>query len=333
MRIEAACFTARGLALGEGLIAAGLDLGLERCGEGGRSVGAWTAECFPAADALLFIGAAGIAVRAIAPYVEAKTSDPAVLVLDEGGHYVIPILSGHIGGANALAGRLAGLLGARAVVTTATDLNGVFAADNWATERGYHIHDPAQIKGVSARLLAGEGVGLWSHFPVEGALPEGVDLALSRAEAHLTIGVEKTGNDHALRLIPPALVLGVGCRRGTETAAIEALFHVVCSQEDLHPMAFGRVSSIDLKGDEPGLLEFCRSRGLPFQTFSAQELAGVEGDFTPSPFVEATTGVDNVCERAAALGGCTLLVKKTAGFGVTMAVAAMPWTVRFEEEV
>lgn len=333
MKIEAACFTERGRALGERLAAEGLEFHLTRCGGEGPGVGEWTAQSFPRANALLFIGAAGIAVRAVAPYVTAKTSDPAVLVLDEGGRYVIPILSGHIGGANALASRLAALLGAEAVITTATDINKVFAADTWAAGRGYHIHDPARIKTVSARLLSGERAGLWSSFPVEGALPEGLYPAPSREEAHLTIGVEKAENERALRLIPPVLVLGVGCRRGTEAAAIEELFKTLCDKEDLHPKAFGLVCSIDLKKDEPGLLEFCRGRGLPFQTFSAGELAGVPGDFTPSPFVEATTGVDNVCERSAALGGGMLRVKKTAGGGVTMAVAVRPWTVRFEEEL
>lgn len=333
MKIEAACFTRRGHALGERLAEAGIDFTLTRCGGEGLGVGEWAVRHFPQADALLFIGAAGIAVRAIAPHVTAKTSDPAVLVLDEGGRYVIPILSGHIGGANVLATRLAALLGAEAVITTATDINKVFAADTWAAGHGYHIQDPARIKTVSSRLLSGEGAGLWSVFPVEGALPKGIYPVPRREEAHLTIGVWKAGNEHALRLIPPALVLGVGCRRGTERAAIEALFSVLCDKENLHPKAFGLVCSIDLKKDEPGLLEFCRERSLPFQTFSAGELAGVPGDFTPSPFVEATTGVDNVCERSAVLGGGMLRVKKTAGGGVTMAVAVRPWTVRFEEEL
>ncbi len=334
MVLEAICFTERGMALGErlsALLPAGeIDFRLTRGGKGGPSLAQWTAVRFPAADCLLFIGAAGIAVRAISPFVAAKTSDPAVLVMDEGGGHVIPILSGHIGGANALALRIGKLLGASPVITTATDVSGVFAADTWATERGYHIHNPRQIKDVSALLLAGERVGFYSVLPVEGPLPHGLFPVDSEEEAGLSITVAGGGNDKALRLIPPALVLGVGCRRDTGREAIEAFFAALCAEENLHPSAFSGVYSIDLKKDEPGLLAFCRGRDLPFTTFSAAELAAATGAYTPSPFVEQTTGVDNVCERSAVVGsGGTLIVKKRAGKGVTMAVARIGLTIHF----
>ena len=334
MVLEAICFTERGMALGERLstcLPAGeIELRLTRGGKGGPSLAQWTAERFPAADGLLFIGAAGIAVRAISPFVAAKTSDPAVLVMDEGGGHVIPILSGHIGGANALALCIAKLLGAGAVITTATDVSGVFAADTWATERGYHIRNPRQIKDVSALLLAGERVGFYSAFPVEGPLPNGLFPVDSEEEAGLSITVAGEGNGKALRLTPPALVLGVGCRRGTDREAIEAFFAALCAEENLHPSAFSGVYSIDLKKDEPGLLAFCQRRNLPFTTFAAAELAAATGEYTPSSFVEQTTGVDNVCERSAAMGsGGTIIIKKRAGKGVTMAVARIGLTIHF----
>ena len=91
----------------------------------------------------------------------------------------------------------------------------------------------------------------------------------------------------------------------------------------------GAVATIDLKKDETGLLDFCRDRGWPLSCYSAEELAAVEGDFTPSDFVRSVTGVDNVCERAALLGAERLLVKKTARDGVTAALALNAWEVRF----
>ena len=131
----------------------------------------------------------------------------------------------------------------------------------------------------------------------------------------------------ALRLIPAIAVLGVGCRKGTPATALERAFAEFLERSGLNSLAFHKVCSIDLKRDEPGLLAFCQSRGLAFETFSAQALLAVEGDFSPSGFVRSVTGVDNVCERAAVLGsGGELIVKKQAGDGVTMAAALAPFS-------
>ena len=132
----------------------------------------WTARWFAGADALVFVGAAGIAVRAIAPHVSSKATDPAVVVVDEGGRFAVPILSGHLGGANDLARRIGALLGAEPVVTTATDLRGLFPVDQWARVQHCAIPEPERIKGVSARLLAGETVALRSDWPISGPPPE-----------------------------------------------------------------------------------------------------------------------------------------------------------------
>ena len=120
---------------------------------------------FSEMDALIFVGAAGIAVREFAPYVRDKRTDPAVLGLNERANFVIPLLSGHIGGANALARRLAAALGATAVVTTATDVNGKFSVDTWATEHGCAISDMGLAKAVSAEILE-HSVPFCSDFPI-----------------------------------------------------------------------------------------------------------------------------------------------------------------------
>ena len=130
-------------------------------------------------------------------------------------------------------------------------------------------------------------------------------------------------------LVPPVLRLGIGCRRGTSSGAIAALTDQLFAEKNIHPAAVGAVATIDLKKDETGLLDFCRDRGWPLSCYSAEELAAVEGDFTPSDFVRSVTGVDNVCERAALLGAERLLVKKTARDGVTAALALNAWEVRF----
>ena len=130
----------------------------------------------------------------------------------------------------------------------------------------------------------------------------------------------------ALRLVPRIAVLGVGCRRGIGQQAMEEAFAALLAQSGLCAEAFYKVCSIDLKRDEPGLRAFCAAHGFAFETFSAAQLAAVEGRFSSSGFVQSVTGVDNVCERSAVLGsGGTLYCKKQAGGGVTMAAAMAPF--------
>ena len=288
----------------------------------------FTAPVFAWADAMVFVGACGIAVRAIAPHVRDKRTDPAVLAVDELGQFVIPLLSGHIGGANRLAARLAEAVGATAVVTTATDVNRRFSVDEWSARQGLYIDDMAAAKAVSAAILEGP-VPVWSDFPIAGDLPAGLEPGESGPLGICISWRRKFPFDRTLLLVPPVLRLGIGCRRGTSSGAIDALTDQLLAEHNVHPAAVGTVATIDLKKDETGLLDFCRDLGWPLSCYSAEELAAVEGDFTPSDFVRSVTGVDNVCERAALLGAERLLVKKTARGGVTAALALNAWEVRF----
>ncbi|MEA4847834.1 MAG: cobalt-precorrin 5A hydrolase [Clostridiaceae bacterium] len=328
MKIAAIAFTDRGMEVGERL-RKDFDMTLAHCPEGGLSL--WTETNFMAADALLFIGAAGIAVRAVAPYIRSKTADPAVVVMDELGSYAIPLLSGHIGGANDLAVRFARCAGALPVITTATDINGVFAVDSWAKSQGLTIANPERIKWISARLLAGETIRIKSLFPVVGNTPPGV--VLGGRDYDVLITYRRSGKAGALRLIAPAVILGIGCKRGIDADTIEAAFKRLMGKTGCSEAALCCAASIDRKAVEPGILEFCRRHGLPFHTFSAAELAEAPGKFSASEFVKNVTGVDNVCERSAVLaGGRRLLAKKEAGSGVTMALAVKELALSFMEE-
>lgn len=141
----------------------GWDVSVSRgFGEGKADLRAWTALAWEASDALLFVGAAGIAVRAIAPHVASKATDPGVVVIDEAGRFAVPLLSGHLGGANELAQTVARAAGAIPVITTATDVRGVWAVDTWARRAGLAVSNPEAIKRVSARLLSG---GAWRSIP------------------------------------------------------------------------------------------------------------------------------------------------------------------------
>ena len=218
-------------------------------------------EAFANMDALIFVGACGVAVRSIAPFVRDKKTDPAVLCLDERASFVIPLLSGHIGGANALAARLAGALGAKAVITTATDVNGKFAVDAWAAQNGCAIEDFALAKRFAAEILEHD-LPLCSEFPVCPPLPGGV-VAAAEGPFGVYIGCRtESPFGVTLRLIPRKLRVGLGCRRGTEQAAIETAVRQVFRENRLALAAISGVSSIDLKQDEPGLLAACRTGQL-----------------------------------------------------------------------
>ena len=309
-------FTERGRALAERIRAA---LGGEAaCTRDGVGLREWTAARFPTARALVYVGAAGIAVRAVAPHLVSKTGDPAVICVDEGGRYAIPLASGHLGGANALARQIAAAIGAEAVVTTATDGRGVFAVDEWARTQGLAVVHPERVKAASAALLNGETVTLRAAFPIDGEPPEGVILT-ERDDADVWLDARP---HDALTLVPRCLTLGVGCRRGTARETLEARFAALCAAHGVLPEAVCAAATIDRKRGEAGLLDFCAAHGWPLLTYTADELAGVAGDFSASAFVRGVTGVDNVCERAAVRAARgELLVGKYAGDGVTFALA------------
>lgn len=290
-----------------------------------ESLSEWTKKAFETSGAVIFIGAAAIAVRAIAPYIKSKLTDPAVLAADEAGRYVIPLLSGHIGGANGLAQRLAKLLGAEAIITTATDSRGIFAVDTWAANGGYAIANPEEIKYISAALLDGDSVGLMSDFEISGDLPEGVIRAKDGRIGICVSGEDKTPFTRTLRLIPKRYVIGVGSRRDACKGALTELFETL----GIDRRAVSAVATIDIKRNERSVTALAEYLGAELLTYSADELNRAEGDFSASEFVKSTVGTDNVCERAAAVSGGRIIIRKTRGRGVTIAASELDWRVRF----
>ncbi|MBQ3077033.1 MAG: cobalt-precorrin 5A hydrolase [Clostridia bacterium] len=287
----------------------------------------WTEDAFARTKQIVFVGAVGIAVRAIAPYVRDKRTDPAVVVLDEGGRFAVSLLSGHLGGANRLAEELAAQTGAVPVITTATDGAGLFAVDLFAKDNHLAITDMGLAKEISAALLDGKRVGFASELPVTGRRPaelsESGELGVAVTERRTWRPFPRT-----LTLIPRRLALGIGCRRGVSKRQIDRVVETVLEENGFHMEQLCCVSSIELKKDELGLLSFCQAQGLPFYSWSAAELNALAGEFSFSEFVKQQTGVDCVCERAAvrAAGG-PLVLGRQARDGVTVALA------RWEEGV
>lgn len=289
------------------------------------------AEYFVKADVMIFIGASGIAVRAIAPHVKSKMTDPAVLVIDERANFVISLLSGHIGGANELARQIAAAINAVPVVTTATDVNNLFAVDEWAARHGMVIESMAAAKDFAAALVAGKTAGFYSNYEVKGALPNGVAKAGS-GEVGMAVTLDKNNKPFGTTvvLMPKTLHLGIGCRRNTPLEKIESFVLGELAQHGFDLRCVKSIASVDLKKDEQGLLGFAAKYNLPAKFYTAEELQQAQGDFTPSAFVKSIAGVDNVCERAAVLAsGGKLRLRKTAHDGVTLAVAEEPLTIEF----
>lgn len=295
----------------------------------------WTGERFKDQEILIFIGAVQIAVRLIAPYIESKTKDPAVLVFDEKGRYCIPILSGHIGGANEIAERLGQLTKATPVITTATDMNRKWAVDVFAKKNHLYIEDMQKAKEISAAILEGREIKVaveGGQHSIEGTVPEDIRIVPEDAEdSDIYIGIKQRDcQKECLRLIPQVVSAGIGCKRGTGEEKIQNLVEKVLRAQHMNPRCIGKVASIDLKKEEEGLLAFCRRYQIEPEFYPAEALREVQGEFSASSFVRSVTGVDNVCERSAVRAGGTLRIRKQAEDGVTAAFAWDDWRVKFE---
>lgn len=325
------------------------------------SVGEWAKEQMQEKNAMLFIGACGIAVRAIAPYITDKLKDAPVLVMDEKGRYVIPVLSGHMGGANELAVCLAKKTGAEPVITTATDVNEKFAVDLFAKENRLFLVNKDGIAKVSSKTLDGKKIvmsvtpelenyffkknGLtetdcsgWSERTRQkaGQVPEGVSMVSYSPEhpVDVLITSRDSVSDAALILRPKEYVIGMGCKKGRPADEIEDFIAEILEELGIDKAQVFALASVSQKKDEPGLLAWSRKERIPFFTYTPQELQETEGIFKSSSFVKKQIGVDNVCERAAVkacIPGGKLIFGKCAKNGMTIAVAKREWKVGIYE--
>ena len=271
-------------------------------------------------DAIVFVGAIGIAVRAIAPYIEKKDKDPAVIVCSEDRRFIVPILSGHMGGANELTMILADMFSMTPVITTATDINGVWAVDIWAKKRDYYINNIDMIKNISSSLLDGKQVGLRCDFDIGGKLPNG--LCFEDREYNINVS-PYIGDDTCLNIVPKCITLGVGSRKNAEPNSLIKLFE----SSRIHKMAVISISTIDIKKDEKSIIELSKYLSVPVYYYSAEELESVKGKFSRSEFVEKITGVGNVSDRAAMYSADKLIMEKIIGDNVTLSAGIKNMTI------
>ena len=289
-------------------------------------------EIFTEFDALVFVASCGIAVRCCAPFISSKTTDPAVIVIDEQGKFTISLLSGHLGGANALAEYIAHQLGNTPVITTATDVGERFSPDSFAKANGLHICNMKLAKEAAARIVDGGKIGFISDVECINS-PKNIfgndsDMGIYVGRRLNYMPFEKT-----LCLVVRNVVIGVGCRKNVLAEEFEK-FVLSCLDNNSIPLeAVFEIHTIDLKKSEAAILSFSEKYGIPIKLYSRDRLEKVDGEFSSSDFVRKTVGVDNVCERSAKADGGRIIVKKQAGNGMTFAAAEFDFKVDFERKI
>lgn len=279
----------------------------------------------------IFIMATGIVVRTIAAHLAHKTTDPAVVVCDEAGQFAISLVSGHVGGANALAREVARATGGQPVITTATDVNRVQAIDVIAVENELTIENPDAIKVINMALLTGNPIFLHDPYgkvaqrlPEDQVIPSAVDAFLENNAGIFVDYIRLDLPPHVLVLRPGSLVAGMGCNRGTDVGEMLDLLVETFAKNRLAMSSLRALATVDLKADEPGLLALAESLNVPITVFTRDRLNEVEQIPTPSAMVEKHIGVKSVCEAAALLATHRgrLIVPKQKTANVTVAVAA-----------
>ena len=259
-------------------------------------------ECFDSHEVLVFVMAAGIVIRTIAPLIKSKTTDPAVILVSQDGRYVISLLSGHLGGANEETGRIAELIGAQAVITTATDVQNVVSFDVFAKKNNLAIENIDNLKYISSSLLDGNSIDLISDIRITG-VPEYINVS-RKSENEYAVCISDRITDDAfhkkvLYLRPKDIVIGIGCKRNISSDYLDSCFQIFLETNRLSLHSVRYVSTIELKKNEPALLEMCRKYGLELRIADLKDIEKHASGFEQSEFVMKVTGVPSVAEGSA----------------------------------
>ncbi|MGL4343646.1 MAG: cobalt-precorrin 5A hydrolase [Cellulosilyticaceae bacterium] len=292
-------------------------------------LGEWTRTLFEKYEQLVFVMATGIVVRSIAPYLQHKYTDPAVVVVDEGGQYAISLLSGHVGGANALAFKVAGLIGAKPIVTTATDVKGVAALDRMVKNCGGYIADlNRSSKRVNTALIEGEKVGFYTEYSRKIDC-RGMTVVTNQQEANqmdLLVCMSSQrqlplSHPECIHIVPREIVVGVGCKQGTSQKQLYRCVEQLFDVHNIHPKALAALGSCWVKKEEEGIKALSKQLEVPFEVYEKEAIEEVAHLFKQSPFVKQTIGVGCVAEPCAyLLSGGHLLCGRVSEAGVTLAL-------------
>ncbi len=295
-----------------------------------------TGELFKESEALVCIFSLGAVIRLVAPHMRDKKTDAAVVVIDDGANFVISALSGHLGGANRLAERIAREIGATPVITTAADVNRTIPVDLLGREFGWEIDDDATVTRVSALVVNGESIGVYQDAGRtdwwSGKLPENIAIYGSLEEAEksgaagilaITDRIVKLGST-SVTYRPKTLVVGVGLHQDTKTETIRRGLAACLEKYSLSPKSVARLASIRKPKEVGGLADLAGEMGVPLEYIDKERLAGVSTP-NPSRTVQSFEGTPSVAEAAAILvsGGELIVEKQKFPPDLTIAIARM----------
>ena len=297
---------------------------------------------FKTSDALICLFSLGAVIRLIAPYLKDKKTDPAVLVIDDGAGFVISVLSGHLGGANKLSEEIAGKLGAKAVITTAADVNKTIVVDLVGREFGWSIEDDSTVTSTSAHMVNAEKIAVFQNAGEKnwwekwGKLPSNVTIynsyeqvKKSDAKAYLVISDEEIQDEFVSKSVvyrPKSLVFGIGLHHDTSKETIINGIKEVCKNFKLSPKSISKLVSIKKPKDVQGLIDAGEQMKIPIQYVNREELATVDAP-NPSDTVKVFEGTSSVSEAAAILASSGNLVVEKQKFppNLTIAVARVKY--------
>lgn len=282
-------------------------------------------------EGIIFIGATGIAVRAIAPYITTKDKDPAVIVIDNEGKFVISLLSGHLGGANNLSQEISDILKAQPVITTATDSLGIEAPDMVAIKNNCKIEDLSIAKEISALLVRGEKVAFFSDIDT-GYIPKGYisykdyDKEDTKTLVYITnkrhsSEIEGLSSDmKLLRLIKKNIVLGIGCRRDYNEEKMLNFVEETLQKNNIDSSSIRLISTVEVKAQEKAILSLADKYKCPLKIWNLGQIKAVQHKFEGSDFVEKTLGIRAVCEPSVDLCRAKIIVEKISHQGMTLCI-------------
>ncbi|MDF2533746.1 MAG: cbiG [Clostridia bacterium] len=269
---------------------------------------------------IVFIGSTGIAVRLCAPFLVHKTIDPAVVVVDDLGRFSISLVSGHLGGANALALSISEVLQCQPVITTASDGRNIEAIDMFAKNNQLFIESLDAAKKLTALMIEGKPIKLESELKHE--------LKYSNLSDVNYEGVVFVSSKHNISSPKPYCVLrpkniniGIGCRRGKSKDEILKAIKEVFTNNNICLRSINKIATVDVKSDEVGIIEVCEELECKMVIFNREEISKVEDKFSASDFVKSSIGVTSVCEPCAYLAGGEIIVPRTVKNGITIAIS------------
>lgn len=280
-------------------------------------------------DAIIGIMASGILIRSIAPLINSKIIDPAILNMDENGKYVISVLSGHMGGANKLTVKIANLINSEAIITTATDVNQKLGIDTLANDLFLEIENPESIVYINKAILNGEKIIIQTNDNfIEDYISKNtleINLLIENNDNLKQDEIIVVCNDTILKLHKRKVVIGIGCRRNKSSKDILSAIEHSLRDIDLPLSRINLLTSAEIKKDEKGLLELSEKLEIPIHFVELDKLKLFKSDVVQeSKFVKSKFGIIGVCEPSALISAgfdSQLIYKKTAYDGVTISIA------------